>query len=189
MNLGLAASAAYKQSFTTPIASAGIPGLSIPNVITVGPVLALDAELDVGVQAAGQILAGAHMTIPNFQASIDIVSGQSSASGFTPVFTTRFEASGQITATADLGIPITVGIGIDIVPLGANGRKLLSIINKPSLEATATYAYSSVAPGPCNNGIAYSLNLLDDTSYNLFGLKTGDIYSYKSPSLVSGCKL
>ncbi|KAL9107491.1 MAG: hypothetical protein Q9227_007593 [Pyrenula ochraceoflavens] len=189
LNLGLAASAAYSQQFETTITSVGLPGFNIPNVITVGPTLGLGAELDFNIKAAGQILAGAHMTIPNFQAGVDLKSGQSSASGFTPVFTTQFNASGQITATADLGIPITVGIGLDIFPLKDSGKKMVSIINTPSLEATATYSYSNTASGVCNNGVAYSLNFLDDTSYEILGLKSGDIYDYRSPSLVSGCKL
>ena len=82
-----------------------------------------------------------------------------------------------------------VGVGIDIVPLGAKGRRLVSIINKPSIQAKATYAYSNTDPGPCNNGIAYSINLADDTSYDLFGLKSGDIFNYVSPDLVSNCKM
>ena len=110
LNLGLAADAKYTQQFKTPITSVGIPAISVPNVLVIGPVLAIDAELDIGVEAVGQLLVGAQMSIPNFAASVDLVSGATTHGGFTPVFTTRFEVSGAITATAGLGFPITVRI-------------------------------------------------------------------------------
>ena len=105
--LGLEAEARYNREFKTPIASVGIPGLTIPNIVTVGPVLKLDASLDIAIAAGGKVLTGTHMTIDDFGASLDIVSGKSSAS-FKPVFKNRFEASGEISAEAGLGLPITV---------------------------------------------------------------------------------
>ncbi|KAK8116773.1 uncharacterized protein PG998_005054 [Apiospora kogelbergensis] len=75
------------------------------------------------------------MTIDDFGASLDIVSGKSSAS-FKPVFKNRFEASALA----------------------------------------------------CNNGVSYAVNLANDLTYDLFGVKQGDIWKYKSGDLVSGCK-
>lgn len=100
-----------RPKFKTPTTSAGIPGLTILKIITIGPVLALDAELDIEVDAKGQVFAGATMSIPNFKASVDLVGdGQSSATGFTPHFTDSFKAAGQINAKAGLGVPVTVGV-------------------------------------------------------------------------------
>ncbi|KAK6836468.1 hypothetical protein PG987_006963 [Apiospora arundinis] len=174
--LGLAAEAKYQREFKTPIASAGIPGLTIPNIITIGPVLKLDAALDINIAAQGQVLAGTKLTIANFGASLDIVSGKSSAN-FKPVFKNRFEASGEISAEAGLGLPITFS-------------KLVSVIDKPSVRFSAKYAFSTTDVSlPCNNGITYAVNLANDLTYDLFGFKQGDIWKYKSPDLVSGCKL
>ncbi|KAK7993714.1 hypothetical protein PG989_007095 [Apiospora arundinis] len=185
--LGLAAEAKYQREFKTPIASAGIPGLTIPNIITIGPVLKLDAALDINIAAQGQVLAGTKLTIANFGASLDIVSGKSSAN-FKPVFKNRFEASGEISAEAGLGLPITVGVGLDIPVIKFS--KLVSVIDKPSVRFSAKYAFSTTDVSlPCNNGITYAVNLANDLTYDLFGFKQGDIWKYKSPDLVSGCKL
>lgn len=86
-------------------------------------------------------------------------------------------------------IAFKIGVGIDLVPLGKSGRRLVSIINKPSIVAQATYAYDLLNPGKCNNGVSYSINAVDDTTYDLFGLKSGSIYKYTPPNWVSGCQL
>ncbi|KAI9760678.1 MAG: hypothetical protein M4579_001542 [Chaenotheca gracillima] len=188
LNLGLAAEAEYKNSFKKSISSDGLPGFSIHNVITIGPVIALDAQLDIGIKAQGQVLVGAEAKLPNFHAVLDIVNkANTSVTGFTPQFTTTFNASGEISATAELGFPLTIGVGLDIIPLKT--RKLISITNNPSVEANATYAYSNTDPGKCNNGIAYQVTLGDELSMDFFGLSTVSLFKADTPPLVSGCKL
>lgn len=188
LNLGLAAEASYTSEFEKNIATAGFPAFSIPNVIVVGPEVALDVTLGFNITASGQVLAGASMSIPSFSANLDLVdSSQSYATGFTPQFGTQFSVSGEIKAAASLGLPLTIGIGLDLVPL--NIRKLISVTNEPSLDASASYSYSSDGGGDCNNGVEYSIALADDTRLDFFGLKEIDLFNYKPPDLVSGCKL
>ena len=185
----MVAEASYSPpKYKTNIISQGLQPYEIPGVLLVGPEIAVDATLGFNITTEGQVLAGASMSVPNFSANLDLVdSSQSHVTGFTPQFNTNFSAGGQIRATTSLGLPVTIGVGLDIVPLKI--RKLISVINEPSLEANVAYSYSTDGSGDCNNGIQYSIALADDTRLNFFDLKEVDLYNYKSPDLVSGCKL
>lgn len=111
--VGLDAQVQYNQKFTKQIANIGLPGFSIPKIITVGPVVTVGTELDINAQATGQLLVGVAMDLPNFQATLDIVdSTKSGSSGFTPVFTKNFTASGEIDITIGFGLPVSVGVGL-----------------------------------------------------------------------------
>lgn len=161
VELGIDAQASLSQTFTYPIAQVGVPGFSIPQIITVGPEIALSAEVELGVSLAGQVLAGVRMTIPNFQANLDLVDGsKSGSSGFTPQFEKIFEAKAEITATAGLGLPLSVAVGIDIPAI--KWKKTASINEKPAVEATLRYTASTTCEGitegnTCVNGIRYDI--------------------------------
>ena len=137
------------------------PGFSLPVVFAIGPVLSLEAELDLGVMLAGQVLAEIKMNIPNFQANLDLVNNaKSMSSGCTPQFETVFPAKTKIFATDGLGLPIGIGLGLDIPAL--KFRKTAALYEKPSLGATVTYSGSTSSEGIdgdmiCDNGVSYSL--------------------------------
>lgn len=77
--------------------------------ITIGPVVKLDAEVEVGVEIEGQVLAGVIIRIPNFQANLDLEDEtKSKADGFEPQWEKIFEAKGKITATAVTGLPLSI---------------------------------------------------------------------------------
>ncbi|EKG21794.1 hypothetical protein MPH_00713 [Macrophomina phaseolina MS6] len=184
--LGLAAEGQYKNTFKKTITSDGLPGFSIHNVITVGPVVAMDASLALDIKAQGQILVGGSAEINNFYAKLDVVnSDQTTATGFKPTFNSKFTAAGQISADARVGLPLTVGVGLEITPL--KYRKLISITNEPYVSASATYAYDSVNPGTCNNGIQYQLTLGDELSMNFFDIKTMSLFKADMPPLAADC--
>ena len=109
----------------------------------------------------GQVLAGVKMSIPNFSANVDLVDGsKSSMKDFTPHFEKVFEAKAEISATAGLGLPVSLGLGINIPPI--KFRKMVSLTEKPVIEATFKYAASTTCEGigdnECVNGIGYGIN-------------------------------
>ena len=161
VEIGVDAHAELTKTFPFPIAQAGIPGLSVSGLFTIGPEIALAAEVDLGITLAGQVLAGIKMTIPNFSANVDLVNGSNSvAKGFTPQFEKVFQAKAEISATAGLGLPLSIGVGIDIPPI--KFTKTISLTEKPVVEATFKYAASTTCEGlagntECINGINYNL--------------------------------
>jgi hypothetical protein len=188
LELGLEAQASYQNNIQKTIASAGLPGFSIPNVITVGPVVELKAELDIDISAEGQILVGATMDIPNFAAHLDLVDSSASFSkGFTPTFTPVFQVNGSITATAGLALPLSVGIGI-VIPL-IKLDKTASIVDKPGLSASASFTGGN-DPAPtdsCYNGVDVDVLVYNNVYLDFFGLSTVDLASYTAPPLISTC--
>ncbi|KAF9633619.1 hypothetical protein BFW01_g4513 [Lasiodiplodia theobromae] len=186
--LGLAADGTYNNKFKKNIASYGAPGFSIPNVISVGPVMTMDASLTLDIKAQGQILVGAEAAITNFYAKLDIVNkDQTTIKNFKPTFTTKFTASGEISADARVGLPLTVGVGLEITPL--KYRKLISITNEPYVAASAKYAYDSVNPGTCNGGVSYALTLGDELSMDFFGLSQSTIWKADAQAMAAQCVL
>lgn len=61
----------------------------------------------------------------------------------------RRQASGAITAAAELGLPIALEVGLDI--LNGKFKKTVGFINKPSVYASATYSHDE--GHKCNDGV------------------------------------
>ena len=158
LELGLDANAQYTNKLTSTIASAGLPGFSVPNIISIGPVVDLSAELDLNIAAQGQLLVGVTMSIPDFAANLDLVGSNSYSRGFTPQFTKVFNASGEISATASLGLPLSIGVGVE-API-IKFKKVVALIDTPSIGASAKFT-GGTGPAPdgatCYNGLDYSV--------------------------------
>ena len=192
MSLGIDAKASVQQSFPFPIISSGVPGFSVPNIISIGHTIKLEAAVDLGVTLEGQVLAGVKMTISDFSANLDLVDGSKSASKIEPKFEKIFEAKAKIEASAGLGLPLTIGIGIDIPPI--KFTKMASITEKPSIAATITYQASTTCEGvggsgdnKCINGVGYKLEFKNDITADIFGIKQYDLHKFSVP-IIDGCE-
>lgn len=187
LKLGLAAQIEFEpEPLRQKIFAQGLPHFTIPGVIILGPEVALDAELGFKLSASGQVLAGATLSFPNFRATLDVVNqGGSQVTGFTPTFTPTFEAQGEIAATAKLGLPLSLGVGFNIIPLGQTGRRLIAIVNTPAVEVSAKF--SSGGGSSCNNGVQIEVGVTHNTAIDFFGLANRGLYEYKSPSFLDRC--
>lgn len=73
--------------------------------------------------------------------SIDFLSpGSAKSYGFSPIVTPVFKASGEITATASLGIPIGINFGVNVL----NGvfEEAVALVDTPAIQAVAEYSAS-----------------------------------------------
>ena len=163
LQIGIDATAEISQNAQFPLITTAVPpGFSVPGVFSIGPMVSLEADIQLDISLAGQVLAGATLSIPNFQANLDLVNrANSGSSGFTPQFQKIFNANAAVTATLGLGLPLGVGLGISIPPIKL--QKTAALYDKPSIGATATYTGSIGSGGngggdpSCVNGISYSL--------------------------------
>ena len=164
LQIGVDAQAELKE-FLFPIIQRGMetvpPVLSVSGLFTVGPEISLSASIDLGITLSDQVLAGFKMSIPAFAANVDLVDGfKSSMKGFTPQFEKIFEAKAQISATAGLGLPVSLGLGINIPPI--KFRKMVSLTEKPVIEANLKYTASTTCQGIGDDeyvdGIGYEIN-------------------------------
>lgn len=140
------------------------------------------------MQASGQIQVGANASLTGFSAKLDLIdSSQSSVTRFTPVFTNSFSASGQITASATFGLPVSLAVGIDVIALGPKGRKVIALTNEPSLKAEVTFG-ATTGGASCGVGAGLSLTFAAPTRLDFFGLKQVPLANPTIPPLAAGCR-
>ncbi|KAI4141899.1 MAG: hypothetical protein L6R39_005145 [Caloplaca ligustica] len=153
-------------------------GSSVSGVFTVGPVINLDAEADLGISVQRQMLAGVNISIPNFHADLVLVSVfESRTSAFAIDVKHIFEANAQIAAHAGLGLSLLIGMGVIIPPI--NFKKTVSINDKPSIEANMTYTASKICTGLSEDdsyakGVKYRLDFLNNAYVDLFVIEEYD---------------
>lgn len=182
--LGLDARAQYVKESTYNIWSASIPpGFTIPKIITLGPSISLDANLKVNISAQGTVFAGAKAEFTDTRATIDLVKKNSlEASGFTPKFEPKFEAKGQINAKARLGLPLSIGVVVQIPLLEFDQG--ISIANEPYVKGKASWGVA----GSCPGGIDYSVGAGDKVFADIFKATTLTLATFKpSAPLATGC--
>jgi len=89
----------------------------------------------------GQILAGVNLDWPEMGMFVDfLLPGSAKSYGFSPIVTPVFKASGEITATASLGIPIGINLGVSV--LNGIWEESLALVNTPAVQAVAEYSAS-----------------------------------------------
>lgn len=196
LQIGVDAYAEFSRTITVArLVHQGIPGFSIPGIITLGPEVTLDMTAQFGISAQGQLLAGVTMNWANLGATLDIIHPSASTSyGFTPQVTKIFNATGTLTATASLGLPVGLAFGIDL--LHGKYSKSIALVDAPSVNAQASLsaAYSnvngagslSVNDGQCP-GVVWSIGLENKVELNVLDLRTYQLFDWNSPPLASSC--
>jgi hypothetical protein len=177
LGLALEAYTSYTATLASErVGSVGLPGFSIPNIITIGPELTLDMTATVSASADGQLYAAGSLNMPSFSANIDFIHGSNShSSGWTPQYTWNVGAYGTITATASLGIPFGLALGVDIL----KGKFSLqaAVVDTPELNAVMSYTGSidigsntcltSVTQPACQ-GVSWYISLANRVDMKLF---------------------
>lgn len=81
-------------------------------LIVIGPYLGLDLEFKLTASAQAQLLFGGALDWPNLNGKIDFLNTENSgASGFEPDITEKFEVTGQLSVSAGVGLPVSLGVG------------------------------------------------------------------------------
>jgi hypothetical protein len=98
--LGVNGFATYSATKDVSIISAGLPGFSIPKIVTIGPSLTVGLNSNIQINAIGQVLVGTTYTWPAISAVLDIIdNSKSTHSGFTPTVSKTFDAYGDVKGT------------------------------------------------------------------------------------------
>jgi hypothetical protein len=196
LQLGVVATANLNVQKTKQLVRAAVPnlGIVVNGIFSAGCYLGVDAVAEFDITAIGQALAGVSMHFPEFKATIDVTNSASASSssvtGFQPTFKKRMEASGSITSTLTLSLPVSLNIGVEIIPL--KQTRSFSLIERPSIVgqviAAGTLGPADSPNEACNNGISYSLTVMNDIDLNVFGFKTISL-SHLEPEepLLSDC--
>ena len=124
--------------FSVKLGEVGVEGLlAIPGAISVGPYADIAVEVVPKLTLAGTLFAGAQITWKQAKARLSWGnSEQSGGSGWTPEFKPVFNATGEIGAAIDVGLPIGINLGISI--LNGKFERKFAVEERPSIEAKAS---------------------------------------------------
>ena len=191
LQIGVDAQAKFTKKFQKDLFEVGIPGLTIPKIITVGPSIKVGTSLELSLNARGSLLVGAKVGFPAFKATLDFIDGsRSGQSGFSPQLERVFNASGEISAEADFGIPIGLNIGINI--LSGTFQRQIALVEQPGVHAEAKLAFSTslqggttVGDGTCP-GITYGISFTNKVFVAIPSRNNIDLFSTAIPAL-NGC--
>ncbi|KAH0152331.1 hypothetical protein KCU67_g9882, partial [Aureobasidium melanogenum] len=170
----------------------GLPGFSIPGVITIGPYLTVDLVAKIEVEAVGQILAGVNLDWPEMGMFVDfLLPGSAKSYGFSPIVTPVFKASGEITATASLGIPIGINLGVSV--LDGIWEESLALVNTPAIQAVAEYSasYDNEEGGQLGGdecaGIYFYSNVVNSLELEVPLVGAFELGKWEGPKFIEGC--
>ncbi|GFP60250.1 hypothetical protein TASIC1_0017001200 [Trichoderma asperellum] len=194
--LGMNAFAEWDPTYEYDFLTLGLPGFEIPHIIIVGPSLSLGVSIDLDISAVGQYLAGAGLTWPALSATLDFVHhGDSSQSGWTPIVNDTVQADGSLTVNSTLGLPITLGFGIDV--LDGKYKKEIKLVDTPGVRGSLEYDFTNEltngsfnsAPADGCYGIEWSIGLVNTVVLDLSDIDQGTytLDEWDGPLFASGC--
>ncbi|KAJ4246346.1 hypothetical protein NW762_013697 [Fusarium torreyae] len=116
LNLGLAAFVKYEKTWEKDLADLQLPGFGISGLCSINPYIGLGVEAGLGIEATGTLLIGASVEWDNIDILIDMLDDDNSHSnGLVPVFKHMNEAHGELKVEAHLGLPISLGISLNVL--------------------------------------------------------------------------
>lgn len=189
--LGVQAFTKYEKTIRKDLFVKGLPGWEIPKIVSLGPRAILSAQATFSIEAEGQLLTGASLTWPAFNAHLDFVdSRQSSQSGWVPQVDRKFDAHGELTATAALGLPITLSFGINI--LDGRFEKAVNLTDIPAITAEAKLEFDvgtskNQFGGDDCQGIAWDIALTNEVRIDVPNSEGWKLGQWKPATLASGC--
>ncbi|PPJ59982.1 hypothetical protein CBER1_10141 [Cercospora berteroae] len=188
MHRGLEAYVEKEAEFKKKLGTVALPGVSIPGIITVGPLATFSVDGKVGVAALGRVLLGGKVEFPEIKAVLDVIDlDASELSGFKPTFTPRFEAGGELTISSSLGMPISVGIGIDF--LNGAFEKGVALVTRPYIGTEIHWNTTPIGTGVDEDGcdgIDWSLGIGTEFEMDVFDNSIA-IGEWEGPNIAEGC--
>ncbi|KAF4980569.1 hypothetical protein FZEAL_3448, partial [Fusarium zealandicum] len=142
LNLGMQAFVKYEKEWEKELERIPLGGFSIPLLVDIGPFVSLSVQAKAGIEATGSLLIGAAVEWDNIDVTLDLLDGQNShANGLIPTFSHTAQASGELKVEASLGLPVKLGIGIDI--LSGAWQADGSIVDTPSVVLEGAFVLSA----------------------------------------------
>lgn len=111
--------------------------IQIPGIFILGPQVSIKAAMSLELQGQASLLVGGTVSIKKGQAHLNLVDrSKNKLTGFGAEFKPVAKASGSVSATADLGLPIAIECGLDIL----NGKRRITVglVNTPSVYIAAS---------------------------------------------------
>jgi hypothetical protein len=116
LNLGLKAFVKYEKEWSHDFIDVSLWSFGITGLVTVDPYIGVGIAAGLGIEATGTLLIGASVEWENIDVLVDLLDDSNSHSnGLTPVFKPRSEATGELKLEARLGLPVSVGVKLNVL--------------------------------------------------------------------------
>ncbi|KAI1069080.1 hypothetical protein LB507_006353 [Fusarium sp. FIESC RH6] len=198
LHLGLKAFVKYEKEWNNDFFEIPLTSFGIPTLFEIVPYVGVGIEAGLEIEATGTLLIGASVEWEDIDILVDLLHDDNSHSnGLTPVFKPRSEATGELKLRASLGLPVSVGVKLNVLFDDVKGgvRDTPSVVLEGSFEANAALDddgnINTNVVGDCY-GIAWNIhfeNALDafyqwsDEALNKYPL----IEPLKSDPIAEGC--
>lgn len=142
--------------------------LAIPGIFTLGPQVSVSVEVSIEMEGELNLLIGGTATIGPGTARLSLVNQtRNTLDGFKPSFHPVAEAiSGSIAATVDLGLPIALEVGLNV--LNGAFKKTVGLIDAPSVYVIAQYSHNPKKK--CDRGAELRFGVKNRIYLTAFGL-------------------
>jgi hypothetical protein len=140
LGLGIDAQAVYQKNIKTNLYGVPLSPFTL-GFVTVGPFLSIGTDVTFTANATGSILARAEFSIARAAWKYDFVKGQSTQTGFKPEFRPSVEAEGQLSLSAEIGLPISLELGITTFNGCTKCKGSVGLVEEPGLKVEATIAF------------------------------------------------
>ena len=179
-NLGMG----FKVDITEPIPlpdmsielyNQGLPALTIPDIITIGPQITFNASAGLEVSGEGELMVGGNLAIDHLSATLDLVKKGPSNARMNSKFTPKHAFTGSLTLTATVGLPVALGFGFTFPRVPELDKFDVNLVNTPTFHASTNVSNT----GACKDGVGINVGFDDDTSVDVFGIYTKQLYDYK----------
>jgi hypothetical protein len=118
------------EALNQSIALVPMSPLSILGIITLGPELSISGALDLVLNGQAELLIGGSLKIAPGEAWLSLVDrADNSFTGFEASFDPVAKFRGSLMASVELGLPITIEVGLDM--LNGKFKKTVGLTNKP----------------------------------------------------------
>ncbi|KAB2573480.1 hypothetical protein DBV05_g7889 [Lasiodiplodia theobromae] len=137
LKLGVEAELEYDSGpLKTTLFRKSLNPYSVAGAFDVGPIFDVSAAFQFNAVASGKVLAGGTFTLTDASWRVDLSTGKTTLKkNWDPIFNPIFEADGDITASADVGLPVSLSLGLKA--LGGKFDATVGITDTPSLTGTA----------------------------------------------------
>jgi hypothetical protein len=199
--IGIDAFATIRRKTTHSLFELGLPGLSVPEIFTLGPSVSLGISAEARIELIGRVLTGASLNWENINGTIDFLDkSKTVTSGFTPVMNGTLQATKKSKLILSLGLPIALNFGLDI--LAGTWKKKASLTETPSLQAVANYEESLELTGTTEDGgcgivdttpstkcfgVYWNISAVNDVELSLFDVVAYNLFHWESPAIAQGC--
>lgn len=137
LKLGVEAELEYDSGpLKTSLFRKSLNPYSVAGAFDVGPIFDVSTTFQFNAVASGKLLAGGTLTLTDASWRVDLSTGKTTLTkNWNPTFNPIFEADGDITAKADVGLPVSLSLGLKA--FGGKFDATVGITDTPSLTGTA----------------------------------------------------